>query len=77
MEQVLVKDDCEKGVYFKTNLEDTLVRRSMGQADPKKENDDSFLSPEVDVNIANLVNEVNDFAVGILRAEMRAVEERG
>ena len=53
------------------------MRRSMGQADPKKENDDSFLSPEVDVNIANLVNEVNDFAVGILRAEMRAVEERG
>ena len=75
MEQVLVKDNCEKGVYFKTNLEDTLVRRSMGQADLKKENDDAFLSPEVDVNIANLVNEVNDFAVGILRAEMRAVEE--
>jgi hypothetical protein len=48
----------------------------MGQADLKKENDDAFLSPEVDVNIANLVNEINDFAVGILRAEMRAVEER-
>ena len=77
LEQVLVKDDCDKGVYFKTNLEDTLVRRSMGQADLKKENDDAFLSPEVDVNIANLVNEINDFAVGILRAEMRAVEERG
>ena len=29
------------------------------------------------MNIANLVNEVNDFAVGILRAEMRAAEERG
>ena len=76
LEQVLANDDCDKGVYFKTNLEDIFVRRNMGQADLKKENDDAFLSPEVDVNIANLVNEINDFAVGILRAEMRAVEER-
>ena len=77
LEQVLANEDCDRGVYFKTNLEDTFVRRSMGQADLKKENDDAFLSPEVDVNIANLVNEVNDFAVGTLRAEMRAMEERG
>ena len=29
------------------------------------------------MNIAKLVNEINDFDVGIPRAEMRAAEERG
>ena len=34
------------------------------------------LYPEMEVKIGNLVNEINDFAVGILRAEIKSSEER-
>ena len=36
--QILMKEaNCEKGVYFETNLDDILVRRNLGQGDEEKE----------------------------------------
>ena len=41
------------------------------------QNSDFWFFWDTLVNIAKLVNEINDFDVGIPRAEMRAAEERG
>ena len=72
--QVLANDKCERGAYFETNLDNILVKRKIG--DEKEKVTRADLSPEVDVNIGNLVNEINDYAVGVLRAEIQASEER-
>ena len=64
-----------KRVYFETNLNEVLVRRNLDQGD-EKEQSNIDLSPEVDVKIDNLVNKINDFAVGILRAEIKSSEEK-
>ena len=72
--QALAEEKCEEGAYFETNLDNILVKRKIGQE--PEETTKADLSPEVDVNIGNLVNEINDYAVGVLRAEIQASEER-
>ena len=75
-DQVLTEEKCEEGAYFETNLDNILVKRRIGHKMDVEETTKSDLSPEVDVNIGNLVNEINDYAVGVLRAEIQASEER-
>ena len=45
------------------------------QVDEKEQND-LEPSPEIYMKISNLVNEINDFAVGVLQAEIKSSEER-
>ena len=72
--QALADKTCKEGAYFETNLDNILVKRKLGEE--TKETTEVEAASEVDVNIGNLVNEINDYAVGVLRAEIQASEER-
>ena len=50
------------------------MRSNFDQGDEKLQSD-LDPSPKVDVKISNLINEINDFAVGVLRAEIKSSEE--
>ena len=76
-DQVLTEEKCEEGAYFETNLDNILVKRRIGHKMDVEETTKSDLSPEVDVNIGNLVNEINDYAVGVLKPQKKGADAKG